>query len=145
MMARIPTIRATGRPDSAGVPVPVSLLLELAAVVEANGLSTSRISSVGGLPFSSRFEDEVVLGVGVGTGVAAVLLVALVAGIVLQSNAWDIGYSIRTGNVESNMAEARQTMDALLEEGEYGRFYGYYDANDIFLGSIGAAAKHLIR
>ena len=79
MMARIPTIRATGRPDSAGVPVPVSLLLELAAVVEANGLSTSRISSVGGLPFSSRFEDEVVLGVGVGVGagVAAVLLVAL--------------------------------------------------------------------
>ena len=78
-MARIPTIRATGRPDSAGVPVPVSLLLELAAVVEANGLSTSRISSVGGLPFSSRFEDEVVLGVGVGVGagVAAVLLVAL--------------------------------------------------------------------
>ena len=80
MMARIPTIRAIGRPDSAGVPVPVSLLLlELAAVVEANGLSTSRISSVGGLPFSSRFEDEVVLGVGVGVGagVAAVLLVAL--------------------------------------------------------------------
>lgn len=67
--------------------------------------------------------------------ILAVLLVALVAGIVLQSNAWDIGYSIRTGNVESNMAEARQTMDALLEEGEYGRFYGYYDANDISLGS----------
>ena len=67
--------------------------------------------------------------------ILAALLVALIIGIVLQSSAWDIGYAIRTGNAESSMAEARQAMDAYLEEGEYGLFYGYYDANDIALVS----------
>lgn len=65
--------------------------------------------------------------------VLAVLLVALVAGMVLKANAWDIGYSIRTGNVEQAQAEDYRVMDSFLEQGDYGKFMGYYEANDISL------------
>ena len=63
--------------------------------------------------------------------VLAVLLVAVVAGFILQANAWDIGYSIREGNVERNMAQSEQVMDAYLEQGDYGKFVGYFEANDL--------------
>lgn len=65
--------------------------------------------------------------------VLVVLLVALVVGFYLHTYAWDIGYSIRTSNVEHSMAEDRQTMDEYLAQGDYGKFVGYYDANDISL------------
>ena len=63
--------------------------------------------------------------------ILSVLLVALVAGIVLNVFAWDIGYSIRTGSAESSRSEDSQVMDAFLEKGDYGQFVGYYNANDI--------------
>lgn len=66
--------------------------------------------------------------------IVAVLLAAMVAGVILQVCAWDIGYSIRTSNVERSAAEDWAVMDAYLEQGEYGKFAGYYDANDINLG-----------
>ena len=65
--------------------------------------------------------------------VLSVLLVALIGGIVLQAGAWDIGHSIRTRNVERGMVEASQVMDSYLEAGDYGKFLGYYDANNISL------------
>lgn len=65
--------------------------------------------------------------------VVAVLLVGMVIGIILQVNAWDIGYSIRASNVERSAAEDWAVMDAYLEQGEYGKFAGYYNANDISL------------
>lgn len=65
--------------------------------------------------------------------ILAVLLAALVGGVVLLANAWDIGYSIRVGNAERNMAEDRQVLDTYLESGDYGKFVGYYEANDINL------------
>ena len=65
--------------------------------------------------------------------IVAVLLVGLVVGIILQVNAWDIGYGIREGNVEQSAAEDRAVMDAFLDQGDYGKFVGYYDANDISL------------
>ena len=63
--------------------------------------------------------------------VLSVLLVALIAGIILQANAWNIGYSIREKNVERTAAEDYQVMDSYLEQGDYGKFVGYYSANDI--------------
>ena len=65
--------------------------------------------------------------------VLSVLLVALIAGIILQANAWNIGYSIREKNVERGMAEDSLVMDSYLEAGDYGKFVGYYDANNISL------------
>ena len=65
--------------------------------------------------------------------VLTVLLVALVAGIVLHVCAWDIGYSMRIQAVERDAAEDAQAMDSFLEDGDYGKFLGYYNANDITL------------
>ena len=79
--------------------------------------------------------------------ILAVLLAGLIGGIILLANAWDIGYSIREGNAERSMAEDRQVLDAYLESGEYGKFIGYYEANDINLDydnpyqGIGRAAR----
>lgn len=67
--------------------------------------------------------------------ILVVLLVALVVGVILQVNAWDIGYSIRENNAENSAVEDRQAMDAYLAQGDYGQFLGYYDANDITLVS----------
>lgn len=67
--------------------------------------------------------------------ILVVLLVALVVAIGLNAVAWDIGYSIREGNVERDMAEHAQTLDAYLEQGEYGKFAGYFNANDINMSS----------
>ena len=63
------------------------------------------------------------------------LLIALIAGIILQVFAWDIGYSIREKDIERNMIEDAQVMDGFLAQGDYGKFSGYYDANDISLDS----------
>lgn len=65
--------------------------------------------------------------------ILVVLLAALVIGVVLQIGAWDIGYSVREGNVKQSMLEDEQVLDAFLESGDYGKFVGYYDANDIDL------------
>lgn len=65
--------------------------------------------------------------------VLAALLVGLVIGIIVWVNAWDIGYSIRVGNVESGAVEDQQAMNAYLEQGDYGQFQGYYEANSISL------------
>lgn len=65
--------------------------------------------------------------------IVAVLLAALVVGIILQVCAWDIGYSIREGAVERSAVEDRQVLDVYLEQGDYGKFVGYYEANDITL------------
>ena len=63
------------------------------------------------------------------------LLIALIVGLGLLGNAWDIGYSMREGDVEKTIAADRQVMDAYLEQGDYGKFAGYYEANDINLSS----------
>ena len=72
--------------------------------------------------------------------ILSILLVALVAGVILLANSWDIGYSIREKNVERTAAEENvertaaedyQVMDSYLEQGDYGKFVGYYSANDI--------------
>ena len=65
--------------------------------------------------------------------ILVILLVALMVGFGLLANAWDIGYSIRERNVESGMEADSLVMEAYLEQGEYGKFLGYYDANDINL------------
>ena len=65
--------------------------------------------------------------------ILVVMLVALVVGIILHVNAWDIGYSIRANNVERSFAEDKQVMDDYLAKGDYGQFLGYYDANSISL------------
>lgn len=67
--------------------------------------------------------------------ILVVLLVALIAGIILHALAWDIGYSIREKDIERNMVEDAQVMDEFLAQGDYGKFCGYYDANDISLAS----------
>jgi len=63
--------------------------------------------------------------------ILSILLVALVVGVILMASAWDIGYSIRERNVQSSASEDYQVMDAYLEQGDYGKFIGYYRANDI--------------
>ena len=63
--------------------------------------------------------------------ILAVLLVAAVVSVVLQVNAWEIGYSIRQGNVMRAYTEDSQVMDGYLAQGDYGKFVGYYEANDI--------------
>ena len=65
--------------------------------------------------------------------VLSILLVALVAGVILLANSWDIGYSIREKNVERSAVEDCQVMDSYLEQGDYGKFVGYYSANGISL------------
>jgi hypothetical protein len=65
--------------------------------------------------------------------IIAVLLAAMVAGFILQVYAWDIGHSIRASNNEKYAAEDWAAMDAYLEQGDYGKFIGYYEANDIDL------------
>ena len=67
--------------------------------------------------------------------ILVVLLVAFVVGIVLNVNAWDIGYMIRESNVEANTEQNNAAMDAYLEQGDYGQFLGYYDAYDVYLGN----------
>ena len=67
--------------------------------------------------------------------ILAALLVALIAAIALNVSAWDIGYSIREGNVDRTFAESAQTLDAYLEQGDYGKFLGYYEANDLSLAN----------
>ena len=67
--------------------------------------------------------------------ILVVLLVALVGGIVLQAVSWDIGYSIRENNAKRDMAADKQVLDGYLEQGDYGKFVGYYDANDYYLMS----------
>ena len=65
--------------------------------------------------------------------ILAVLLVALVVGVILNVFAWDIGYSMRTHEMERTIDEDMQAMDAFLEQGDYGQFLGYYIANDMSL------------
>ena len=65
--------------------------------------------------------------------VLVVLLVLLVVGVVLQFSAWDIGYSIRESRAEQSAAEDSAVLDAYLEQGEYGKFAGYYGSNDIYI------------
>lgn len=65
--------------------------------------------------------------------ILVVLLVALAGGIILQVSAWDIGYSMRQDEVTRNAAEDRQVLDGYLAKGDYGKFLGYYDANNISL------------
>ena len=65
--------------------------------------------------------------------IMVVLLVALIGGMFLLALSWDIGYSIRERNAEQNLAENAQVLDEYLQNGEYGQFLGYYDANDISL------------
>lgn len=65
--------------------------------------------------------------------ILVVLLVALIGGVILHVYSWDIGYSIREGNVERSMAEDQQTLDGFLESGDFGKFVGYYEANSISL------------
>lgn len=67
--------------------------------------------------------------------ILVVLLVALMVGIGLFANAWDIGYSIREGNIEREMAADRQVLDAYLEQGDYGKFVGYYESNGLYMSS----------
>lgn len=63
--------------------------------------------------------------------ILSILLVALVAGIILLSSSWEIGYSIRESSVERAAAEDYKALDAYLEQGDYGKFVGYYTSNDI--------------
>ncbi len=63
--------------------------------------------------------------------VVTILLVGLVIGIILQASAWDIGHAIREHNVEQDAAADKQMLDTYLEQGDYGKFVGYYSANDI--------------
>lgn len=65
--------------------------------------------------------------------ILAVLLVALIVGLILQAASWDIGYGIRERAVASSAAEDRQVLDSYLEAGDYGKFLGYFDANSITL------------
>lgn len=67
--------------------------------------------------------------------ILVVLLIALMVGIGLFANSWDIGYSIRESNIERDIATDRQVLDGYLEQGDYGKFVGYYDSNDLSLGS----------
>lgn len=67
--------------------------------------------------------------------ILSILLVGLVAGVILEANAWDIGYSMREKNVERDAAENFQALDAYLEQGDYGKFVGYYSANGVSLMS----------
>ena len=67
--------------------------------------------------------------------VVTILLVGLVIGIILQASAWDIGHAIREHNVEQDAAADKQMLDTYLEQGDYGKFVGYYDSNDIYLSS----------
>jgi hypothetical protein len=79
--------------------------------------------------------------------ILAVLLVALTAGVVLNVYAWDIGYSIRTDNVERGLDNDKQVLDGYLDQGDYGKFVGYYDANGLSLADmdeyqgVGTAAR----
>ena len=65
--------------------------------------------------------------------ILVVLLIALMVGIGLLANSWDIGYSIRESNVNRDIATYNQVMDAYLEQGDYGKFAGYYQSNDLYL------------
>lgn len=65
--------------------------------------------------------------------ILVILLVILMIGCGLFANAWDIGYSIREKNVESGMEVDKPVIESYLEQGDYGKFLGYYDANDINL------------
>ena len=67
--------------------------------------------------------------------VLVILLVALVIGIVMQVSAWDIGYSMREKAVENSSLEDRRMLDSYLEQGDYGKFVGYYNANELSLNS----------
>ena len=67
--------------------------------------------------------------------ILVILLVALTIGLGLLANAWDIGYSIREGNVERDMVKGKAVLNSYLEQGDYGKFAGYYDANSFSLSN----------
>ena len=70
--------------------------------------------------------------------ILVVLLVALVIGIALQACSWDIGHSMREHAVKQDEAVDKQALDTFLEEGDYGKFVGYYDSNDLYVGDYDA-------
>lgn len=65
--------------------------------------------------------------------ILAVILSVMVAAVVLQASAWRIGYSIREKNVTRLSEVHRQALEDYLAAGDYGKFLGYYDANDLNL------------
>ncbi len=65
--------------------------------------------------------------------VLTVALVAFFTGIMLNVFSWDIGYEIRSAQVQRSAVEDRQMLNDYLAHGDYGKFVGYYDANEMML------------
>ena len=63
--------------------------------------------------------------------VMVLVLLALIVALVMNFKAWDIGYSIREQKAAANKEKDAAVIQDLLENGEYGKFKGYYDTNDV--------------
>jgi len=63
--------------------------------------------------------------------VMVLVLMALIVALVMNFKAWDIGYSIREKKVIADREKDVAVIQEFLESGEYGKFRGYYDANDV--------------
>ncbi len=66
--------------------------------------------------------------------ILVVLLIAMIAGVILLVSAWDIGYRIREKKTAEAMPAHKAVLDQYLAEGEYGKFLGFYSANDLYTG-----------
>ena len=79
------------------------------------------------------------------------ILIAMIIAIILNARAWDIGYKIREKNVARYSATDTDIVEQYLEAGEYGKFTGYFDSNDMYYDydgtydAVKSAARSYVR
>lgn len=61
--------------------------------------------------------------------ILALVLLAMIIGVILNAKAWDIGFSIREKSVVKYREVDAEVLEGYLQEGEYSKFVGYFDSN----------------
>ena len=64
--------------------------------------------------------------------VLVIILALLLASVIVFARSWDIGYALRSREGARHAASDQAILDEMLENGEYGEFYGYYNANIVY-------------
>lgn len=63
--------------------------------------------------------------------VMVLVLITLIVAIVLNFKAWEIGYGIREKKALSYSGRDNAVAQELLSQGDYGKYRGYFDSNDM--------------
>lgn len=63
--------------------------------------------------------------------IMVISLIGLVGAVSLNAFAWDIAYNISEKESRRYLAEDRKVLREYLDAGDYGKFVGYYDSNNM--------------